>query len=251
MSTLFQIEQNLIDLFNTIEDNDGEITQEQIEQLEINENNLKEKLDNYRKAIKEWDSDIDKCKTEAKRLNEIAKVRENRIKRLKSAMVTAVTMFGQSGKTNKFIELEDCRLSTKNTKSVEINESRIEELKLAFLEIIKELADNNILYARSDIDLEGILSSINAIVKANNNYEGEFIPYTLEDLMNIEFEITTKHSIHSLMKWYSNLTEYLAINDCYTIKEASSKSTLKNIILDEDSKITCAKLIENTSILIK
>lgn len=252
MSTLYNIEQNLIDLFEQIEDAEGEITDEQYEQLELNENNLKEKLNDYRLAINEWESDINKCKLEAKRLTNVVKVRENRITRLKTAMTNAVLMFGQSGKTNKFIELENCRLSTRNSNSVEINENRVDKLLEYFIEVLSELNDNNILATGEHLDLEGILCSINAIARSYHPANEEFIPYTIDDLNNIKFEIKIKHSIGDILKWHKGIAEYIGDSENkYEISEASSKTELKNMLLDEESEITCANISNKTSLLIK
>ena len=79
MKSLYQIEQDLLDIFEQIEEADGEITPEQEMALEINENNLKEKLSNYRKAITEWEGDIEKCKLEVKRINDIIAYRIGRL----------------------------------------------------------------------------------------------------------------------------------------------------------------------------
>ena len=251
MISLYNIEQNLIDLFQTIEDNDGEITEEQLKELEINENNLKEKLDSYRKIINEWDSDIEKCKKEAKRLTGIAKVRENRITRLKTAMTNAVSMFGNSGKTNKFIELDDCRLSTRNNESVELDDKRIYNLKSYFIETIIELVDNNILATGNNLDLEGILANINNLHKGYTEIEEEYVPYTMDDLFNIRFEIKTKATIAELLQNKGLLTESIAVDySDFEINDSNSKTDLKNAI-KLGSDITCAKPINNISLLIK
>ena len=47
MESLYGIEQKLDLIFNQIEEAEGEITEEQAKELEINEQNLKEKLINY------------------------------------------------------------------------------------------------------------------------------------------------------------------------------------------------------------
>ena len=44
MSSLYQIEAELLEIFNTIEAQEGEITDEQYNQLVITEENFKEKL---------------------------------------------------------------------------------------------------------------------------------------------------------------------------------------------------------------
>ena len=77
-------------------------------------------------------------------------------------MLEAVINFGETGKNNKFIELPNVRIFTKNTQSVEINEPRINILIYKFRDLIQELVQQGILYTGEDVDLVGILDSINA-----------------------------------------------------------------------------------------
>ena len=130
MNNLYTISEELLSIFNEIENNDGEVTEEQLEALEITQEQLQEKLTSYKRAIRCWEADIDACKQEEKRIKSARSVKENRINRLKDRMLFAVKQFGydgkpnKEGKTNKFYELSDGRIFTKTTESVEINENR-------------------------------------------------------------------------------------------------------------------------------
>ena len=53
MASLYNISMELENLFAQIEEQEGEVTEEQLKKLEITENNLLEKVDNYVKVIKE------------------------------------------------------------------------------------------------------------------------------------------------------------------------------------------------------
>ena len=48
---IYKIQENINRIFIEIEENAGEITEEQLEQLNINQENLKQKLSDYNKAI--------------------------------------------------------------------------------------------------------------------------------------------------------------------------------------------------------
>ena len=54
MASLYNISMELENLFAQIEEQEGEVTEEQLKELEITENNLLEKVDNYVKVIKEY-----------------------------------------------------------------------------------------------------------------------------------------------------------------------------------------------------
>lgn len=60
--SLYSIDMRLSSIIDEIIENGGEITEELAKKLEITQDNLKEKLDNYRKVIAEISSRIDYCK---------------------------------------------------------------------------------------------------------------------------------------------------------------------------------------------
>ena len=54
MSSLYKISEKLQEIFEELEEQGGEFTEEQLKELEITEEELKEKVDNYVKVIKEF-----------------------------------------------------------------------------------------------------------------------------------------------------------------------------------------------------
>ena len=64
MASLYNISMELENLFAQIEEQEGEVTEEQLKELEITENNLLEKVDNYVKVIKEYKNSSEFCKKE-------------------------------------------------------------------------------------------------------------------------------------------------------------------------------------------
>lgn len=83
MSNLFEISSELQDIILQLEE--GEATDELIEKLRISEDHLKEKLDSYVKVIRRYSNDVNECKTEKDRVNQIQKTRSNTVERLKKS----------------------------------------------------------------------------------------------------------------------------------------------------------------------
>ena len=247
MASLYQISDDILSIFNTIEQNDGEITEEQLNQLSIKEEELSDKLNSYVKALQTWKSDIDACKCEEKRIKEVRNKYDNRIKRLKDSMLTAVKMFGKEGKTNKFIELPTCRLYTRNSKSVEIDEDRIDELIFELNRYIHELVNQGILYTGEDVDLEGLVSAINANCIAE--YGENFKPYTIDDLLHIRLEICTTGTIYEYFRKGENILKGMTKFPT-TITNGTGKDSFK-FAIETNANITVAKILENESIQIK
>lgn len=258
MASLYKISSDLLDLFSEIENRETDWTNEQEEEFykkfSIAEDELKSKLTNYYQAIQNWSSDMKECKEEEKRIAAVRKKYETRIERLKSAMLGAVQTFGSEGKTNKFIELPTVRLYTRGSKSVQVNDVRIEIFLTEFEQIVRELYNNGCLEFGEDVDYIGILDVINANVKAS--YGDDFIPFTLEDFNNLELEIKTTTTIPKLFKTKGKLLEAY----CYDpmsmeIKHNTPKEVWKNAIQiaadNNRDKITMAEIVTNESIQMK
>lgn len=249
---IYQIQQGLLDLFNHIEENGGEITEAQEHYLEIKQEELANKLDAYRKAIIEWNNDVAYCKDEEKRIATRRKVYENRAKRLKSVMLNAVSHFGDVTKNGvKFVELSTARLSVRTTQATVVDEHRAEILIKAYRDVMKELYEHGLIGVDGDeVDLEGLLDVINANCVAE--YGDDFELFSYGDLF-IKMQVSTKVSIADSMK----STEVAALVNKYPfdaeITMNTSKEELKKDIIryDDTSRITIAKVVQNESLTIK
>lgn len=249
MASLYSIQEDILRLFDDIEEAGGEITDEQCEQLAIKEEELKDKLTNYHKALQSWTSDIANCKDEEKRIKAVRQKYENRISRLKENMLTAVQMFGSEGKTNRYIELPTVRLSTRSSKAVEVNTERINILIFAFSQLINDLVKDGILYTGEDIDLQGIVDVINANVIAEHG--DDFKPFTIDDLTNLNLNISFNMSIYDYMiKGETVLDAMVNIPSKCTVGDNTLKETWKDAI-ENNRNITLAKIVNNQSLQIK
>lgn len=254
MASLYEISNDILRIFNDVEVAEGEITDEQYDALQIKQEELKEKLTNYVKAIKSWEVDEKALKDEKKRLNDRQTVFKNRIKRLKKAMLEAVINFGETGKNNKFIELPNFRIFTKNTQSVEINEPRINILINKFRDLIRELVQQGILYTGEDVDLVGILDSINAQCIAE--FGEDFSPFNISDLKHIKINISYTDTIEELLKNNPDILQHLGKEVFRTeVINVTSKDEMKRVInicqtLEQDQP-TVGIIVNNQSIQFK
>lgn len=254
MSSLYEISNDILSIFNDIEIAEGEVTDEQYDALQIKQEELKEKLTNYVKAIKSWEVDEKALKDEKKRFNDRQNVLKNRIERLKSAALEAVLVFGEHGKSNMFIELPEFRLFSRQSTSIEVDENRINIFLSEFERYVRELVSQGIIYTGQDVDLQGILDCINANVKAERG--DDFKPFTLIDLTTMRISINTTMSIYELFRQGgSALTQYTNTPFETTISNATTKDDWKTAIAiskqQETSEITVAKEIINQNLQIK
>ena len=253
MPSLYNISEDILRIFNDIESSDGEITEEQYKDLCIKQEELKDKLNSYVKAIKSWEIDEKALKDEKKRFNDRQNVLKNRIERLKNAVLEAVMSFGEHGKTNMFIELPNYRLFTKSSSSIEIDESRISIFMAEFERYVRELVSQGILYYGKDVDLQGILDVINANCKAERGED--FEPFSINDLFALKITISQTASVYDLFKSGMALNMYGNEPTYSTMEVNTSKEDWKAIIQSaksvNTSMPTMAKEVVNQSLQIK
>ena len=129
--SLFNISINYNELMHEIEANEGILTDEQIEALEITEKDLQSKSIAYLEVIKGKEAFVSQIDEEIKRLTALKKVNNNITARLKDNLLNAVKMFGgfEVGLTkfgtrkSQSISVEDVNSLPSEYKVVEITES--------------------------------------------------------------------------------------------------------------------------------
>ena len=231
-----------------------EITDEEYNSLVIKQEELKTKLDCYVKAVKEFNASAAFCKTEKKSIDDRNIIYENRVLRLKKAMLDAVNNFGELGKNNKFIELESCRIYTKASTAVNVDEDRVNLFMTHFEKFLREVVNGDVLYTGEDVDLQGILDVINTNIKAEQEYG--FVPFTLNDLTTFKIGIKSTATIYELFRSHKDaILEYAHNPFTSEISNETAKEDWKTIITVADeqgtAKPTMAELVKNESLIIK
>ena len=250
--SIFNVEADLEAIFMELEDNGGELTPELEERLMITQENFENKVSKYVKAIRYYEDNVSILKGRKKGIDDLLKVRENRVKRLRAVITDAVTRYGVKGKSgNSVLELWDAKLFTRNTEAVELDEKRIAILTEEFFDYARELYKQGILETGEDIDPAGMLDAINEICATK--YGEDFVYFTLGDLANtrykVSFNLTPKELLTDtqyILKAFSALT-YCSGVEFYTPKD-SIKGYMKTI---DENDLSIAKLKVNTSISIK
>lgn len=250
---IYKIQENINRIFIEIEENAGEITEEQLEQLNINQENLKQKLSDYNKAIQVYKNYNEGISNEIKRLQELKKTRTNRIEVLRNTMKNAVINFGTDGKSgNKIIELEDCKLFIKSTESVIENKERLDILRYEFIDYCRELYKNDLLITGDDIDVQGLIDSINAKCIAERGEN--FIPFTIYDFIcaNIIFKFTV--SLKNLIESNNYLLQaYYGLDYSTGVDMDIDKNAVKYIVKDQNTNnnITISNIEKNKVLCMK
>jgi len=150
MKSLFKISNDLQLIINTLIENGGELTEGMEENLSITEGNLKLKAIDYGIVIRKMDYEIGIVDAEVKRLQEIKRIRNNTVTRLKTALSNAMLQFDINE-----IETPTTKINFRKSESVEIiDESLIDKKykKLVLNTTIDKMAIKKDIKAGIDID---------------------------------------------------------------------------------------------------
>ena len=217
---LFQISQQLQNVINVIEENGGEVNDEIMAELELNQENLKEKLADYYKAIKAQENEVASCKEEKKRINALQKSKEKTIDRLKSTIVSAIQRFGFQDKNGvQRINCENLTLSTRKSTSIVVDTERVNLFIGYYLEYLKEIEDI-ILNEANTFDDQSILDGVNIMYQHFSSAE-DYIPFTIEEYKAIVINMSININIKDLIKYPFLIKSYLSLN--FTINDATTK----------------------------
>lgn len=248
MANLYEIEQELLDIYNELEENGGELTPELEEKLLLTQDNFKIKLNGYVNVINEISSRIDACKTEEKRISTLRKSREKSINRLKEIVQRCVINFGDVNKSGNYsIELDTCKLATRSSDALEFDEQRIEDLIYC---IHRYIMDYNINPQSTDKE---ILNGINGIyinkVLAPRGVDiSDVILFTSDDLALFRLNIIFNINVNLLLtdtKLCDSISTYINTK----LENGTMKVDIKDHMKDCD--ITVAHNVRNHNLQIK
>lgn len=254
MANIYNIEKDLLSIFDELEDNEGELTPELEEKLIIKQDEFKAKIKSYSNIIKMLECDIKAIKEEKDRLNNLQKSKEKTIERLKKIMIDAIEMFGNSTKTGgKYIDYGTGKVSMRNTQAVEVEEDSVNRFINRFMTGLKWYSDNNQL-SYGLLTPDDIISFANTKSPVEEQDDVDIDIYTMKDLdrlnANIDLDINIKDMIST--EEGISLLRGLLDYDIFKLKAKADKKGIKDDVKSEEHFMPVyAKLVTNKSITIK
>lgn len=249
MANIYQISQELLNIFDIIEENEGELTPELEEQLTITRESFNEKIKNYGNVIKMLQNDIAEIKNEKDRLNDLQKSKEKTIERLKTIMIEAIDLFGDSNKNgNKFVDYGTGKISIRSTQAVEIDEDSINTFVNRFITGLTWYGIQNQL----DKNIIDVTSLIDYANQKKNEDEEEY-NFTMEDMSTLDANVDLKLSIKELLSTDKGfeLAKALVKFGSFKVKASANKTEIKREAKENNVMPCYATLIDNKSIIIK
>lgn len=251
MANIYELSQELIQLFDYIEDNDGELTPEIEEKLTIAEDNLKDKIKSYSQVVKILQSDILAIKAEKDRLNDLQKRKEATIDRLKSILLEAVNRFGAETKAGgKFIDFGIGKVSVRNSKVVEVDEDDVNSFVNHYIAGLQWYNMQNQLN-------KNIINPDELLRYANQFSDGEDevrdLKYSMDDVAKLDADIDVRVSLRSLLESDNGfeLAKALIKYGQFDIKAKVDKRAIKESITNTGDSPTFARIVDNQTVSIK
>lgn len=228
---IFQIQQELQEVFDILEENGGELTPELEEVLTVTTENFKSKIKDYVEVIKQTEADLRLIKEEQDRLNNIKKSKVRVIERLNSIIIPAIETYGDKTKNGSaYLDYGTGKVSIRNNTIVETNNEAIEHLGTAIeIEIECEKA-NNQLDVIDSIDLKDV-----NCYRITNTDDEDIPQYTHDDLRHAILTLSVNVPASSLFdgEGYNIIKEMAKYTSEYKIESKINKIEMKKALQED------------------
>lgn len=239
---LFQISAELRSIYDTIEENEGELTPELDEALTISQENFKQKINDYVMLIRNLDGQIDQCAIEAKRIAAVKKSKENLKERLSNKVLDALKEFGETSKSgSKYLDYGTYKVSTRKSTVCEINDDIVDEISRTYKDVVKGYSYNKTF----DLDINLADETIKQM-----NTDGNIQVVDKDDLKNLKAKVVFNTNALDLLSPEKAALIKLACEQG-TIELSASKTDCKNAIMKDNNIIAYADIKDNYSLTIK
>lgn len=251
--SIFEIDRELYALYDEIEEAGGEITPEIEEKLELNGQEMTNKVRSITNFINSLNADILAIKSETDRLAKLKKSKENTITGLTNLVLFAIKKYGVADKKGKkWIDWGTGKVSIRKSETVEVNSKKLDAIN----DMLKVTFANGIytgtLNQNSSVDEQALLDAIVNTAKESGDYECSEIE--IEDLDDVNIEVTVPVKLTDLLKGdgYQLMTNVGAVNrDGWKFKPSIDKKLMKVKIKDDGCVSNIAEIVENDNLTIK
>jgi hypothetical protein len=253
MASIFNIQQDLYAIFDSIEENEGEITPELEEALTIKREEFSTKIQGYVAYIKQLELDNKGIKEEIARLKDLQKSKEKTIDNLKKIMAMAINSFGDTNKSGtKFLDYGTGKVSICKSDSIEVDEEGTKQFVNRFFRYFNWLHFTNTTN-QQELDVKDVIDFCN---KNKQDDEEDIVEtnYTDDDLANLQANLDFKVNLKDLitnpngLKLINSLLDYKVLA---TIKPSVDKTEVKKEVKSNGEIPTFAKYVIKDNVVIK
>ena len=246
MSNIFEIEKDLLELYDELEENGGEVTPELEDKLTITQEEFTRKVRGYTNIIKSLQNDMSSIKEEQARLKALYEKKDKTVNKLKEIIINAIDIFGDTKKSGvKYLDYGTGEVSVRKSEAVEINDDLVKAVEMELIDAATFNKEINQLDCSDHVDLTSFVKKY-----SNDNN----VAVTTSELNNVDVNLSVTIPIADLSKGtgYPALKEIIRYSDTYKLSTSVSKSALKPKLKENGSCVpNLAKLVQNESLIIK
>ncbi len=253
---IYEISQTLLDIYNELEENGGELTEELEQALTVTQADFKQKVRDYANVIKQVDLDIAGIDQEVKRLKAYkdskAKVKE----RLSAILANAIDMFGEHTKSGgAYVDLGDEKVSVRNTTKVEVDTNTVNAIAKDVMDTYSNLNWTNG-WDEANLSIQSFIDRGKTHTKTDENGEEvpdpiNIIPENYKDI-NATIKLTMPLSKLIGYEGVEFAKQLLNTNAIYSVEGSVSKTDMKKqFVATDTTENNIAKLVNNKTISIR
>lgn len=244
---IFQISQELLDIFQELEDNGGELTEELESRLAITQADFKDKVKSYSDIIKCTNSEISLIDKEIERLKVLKESKTKAVSRLEKIIIWAIDMFGETTKSGgKFVDFGTGKVSVRNSKKVEINTDVTDVVVKNVFSYLNMLNYTKELEYADGIDCGDLIKALKDMDNPVNITEDELYHIGASLSLDINLrDLLTNNGVDFIRK-------FLTFVQTYKAKSNVSKADLKPILEENKTDLHhIASIVPNQTVTIK
>lgn len=253
---IFEIKNELLNIFQEIEDNDGELTPELEAAFSSADANLKDKIEGFTAYIKHLDADANLIDAEVARLRKLKESKTKTKDRLSKILIEIVKDFGEEQKNGvKYYDYGTGKVSLRKSTSVEVYDELPKAIVKTAISHLQWLQDIRQIDTVDALDENSIIEGIKI---GEQDEEGNCITPGMDivpqELTAVDAKITFNVPVVDLIngKAFNAMKGILKYTDCYKAEAAVNKTSIKDKLLENGSYLpNLAKLNNNLSLVIK
>lgn len=245
---IYQSQQELLSIFDELEENGGELTEELSERLQISQNEFKDKVKAYVSAIKQLKTDIEAIKVEQKRLKDLSDKKKKAIDSINNVLVHAINTFGDTKPSGvKYINFATGEVSIRHSLKVDVNNDLLDDITTTIESLFRDDKVNRQLDTKDSLNVDEFVNFINTL----NPDKDEIISSDVENAtISVNCEIPVSDLING--NAYGILKDIVKYTNRYVLKPVENKTELKDKLINNGCCAPhLARLVNNECIQIK
>lgn len=249
---IFDLKQDLIAIFDELEENGGELTPDIEKALTFTQSEATEQVHHFCDVVKLLKEDISLIDQEAKRLRDLKARKLKVIERITALVCDAIETFGTENKTgNKVIDWGTGKVSTRRTQSFNESDNATDIVKDLF-DYFEWLNNNNQLDVVDKVDSNAFAQ----MLEKNVHYEKDIEPYENpivandKELNNLDAKVEFNIPVSEIMngKGYEVIKRIVQFTKSYSYSPVVNKAAVKN---DPTEMANLGSYQTNKSLIIK